>query len=80
MCVKIKLYSKRKFLKLVLKMEHLKTNIEGASPVAKWLKFCMFNFGDPGSWVWILRVDLLHSSAMLWRHPTYKVEEDWHRC
>ena len=18
--------------------------------------------------------------AMLWQHPTYKVEEDWHRC
>ena len=24
--------------------------------------------------------DLLHSSAMLWRRPTYKIEEDWHRC
>ena len=18
--------------------------------------------------------------AMLWQHPTYKIEEDWHRC
>ena len=24
----------------------------------------------------------LHTAhqAMLWRHPTYKIEEDWHRC
>ena len=24
----------------------------------------------------------LHSAqeAMLWQHPTYKIEEDWHRC
>ena len=31
--------------------------------------------------VWILGADL-HTAhqAMLWRHPTYKVEEDWHRC
>ena len=48
----------------------------GAGPMAQWLKFC---FGDPGSWVRILGADLLHLSAMLWRHLTYKIEEDWQR-
>ena len=32
-----------------------------------------FAGSDPG-------VDLLHSSATLWRHPTNKTEEDWHGC
>ena len=43
-------------------------------PVAKCLKFPVLCFGSPGSWVQILGADLLHSSAMLWRHPIYKVE------
>lgn len=33
----------------------------------------------PRSCVWIPGVALLHSSAVLWRHPTYEVEEHWHR-
>ena len=54
----------------------------GASPKADWLKFCALplHFSSPGSQVWILGVDLLHSPAMPWRHPTCKVEEDWCRC
>ena len=34
-----------------------------------------------GSWVQIPGVDL-HAAhqAMLWWRPTYKIEEDWHRC
>ena len=34
-----------------------------------------------GAQIWILGVDL-HSAhqAVLWWHPTYKIEEDWHRC
>ena len=49
--------------------------------MAEWLKFRALGFGDPGSWVWILGMDLLHSSAMLWWRPTYnKIKEDWHRC
>ena len=34
-----------------------------------------------GSQVWIPGVDL-HAAhpAMLWQHPTYNIEEDWHRC
>ena len=34
-----------------------------------------------GSQVWILGADL-HTAweAMLWQHPTYKVEEDGHSC
>ena len=36
---------------------------------------------QPGvSGVHIPDVDLLHSSARLWQHPTHKVEEDWQRC
>ena len=38
----------------------------------------MLCFGGPGSQVWILGVDLHHSPSMLCRHPTYKIEEDWH--
>ena len=48
--------------------------------MAEGLKFCVLCFSglgftgsDPG-------VDLLHSSAILWRHLRYIVEEDWHRC
>ena len=57
----------------------IKKVIRGAGPVAKWLKFHVLCFGNPGSQVQISGVDLLHSSATLWRHPTYKIEEDWHR-
>ena len=34
-----------------------------------------------GLHVWILDMDLntIHQ-AMLWRCPTYKIEEDWHIC
>ena len=52
----------------------------GTSLVDKLLMFCALCFGSLDSRVWIPGVDLLHSSAMLWRHPTYKIEENWHRC
>ena len=29
-----------------------------------------------GSWVWTH----IAYQAMLWQHPTYKIEEDWPRC
>ena len=48
--------------------------------MAKWLKFRMLRFGGLGLWVWILGADLLYRSATLWRHPTYKLAEDWHGC
>ena len=52
----------------------------GARPVAEWLSSCsvLVAWGSP---VHILGVDL-HTAhqAMLWQHPTYKTEEDWHRC
>ena len=51
-----------------------------AGPVAEWLKFCMLCFSGLGLWVRIPGMELLHSSAMLWQHPTYKIEEDWHMC
>ena len=54
--------------------------ITGAGSTAEWLKFCAFHFGGPGSWVLILGTDMLHLLAMLWRHPTCKIEKNWHRC
>ena len=47
--------------------------------MAWWLKLCMLRFSSLALLAWILGADLLHSSAMLWRHPTYKVEKNWHR-
>ena len=33
------------------------------------------------AWVWFPGMDLHHwSVAKLWWQPTYKIEEDWHRC
>ena len=48
--------------------------------VAKWLKFYTLCLSGPGLEVRILGEDLLHSSAVLWGPPTYKEEEDGHRC
>ena len=48
--------------------------------MTEWLKFRTLQFvGGLGLQVQIPGVDLLHSSAMLWRRPTHKEEEDWHR-
>ena len=44
------------------------------------VKFSTFQFGGPGSWVRIPGTDIHHLSVTLWWWPTYKVEEDWHRC
>ena len=38
--------------------------------------FRVLCFSGLGSQARIPGADLLHSSAMLWRHPTYKIEED----
>ena len=40
--------------------------------MAEWFKFRVLHFGGLDSWVWILGVDLIHTSAMLWQPPTYK--------
>ena len=56
----------------------LKEKQVGVGPTAEWLNFHMLCFGGQGLWVWILDTDLVHSSVMLWWHPIYKVEEDWH--
>ena len=51
----------------------------GASSVAQWLKFCALL-----QWPGFMHLGLGHGptppSAMLWWHPTYKVEGDWQRC
>ena len=52
----------------------------GAGHKAEWLNFCLLHSGSLGLQVQILSAGIFHSSAMLWRHLTYKVENDWHRC
>ena len=44
------------------------------------VKFGVLCFSGLGLWVWIPSADLhtMHQ-AMLWQHPTYKIEEDWQR-
>ena len=49
----------------------VKKTDHGASPVAEGLELSMLCLGGPGSQVWILGADLLHS-AMLWRHPAQR--------
>ena len=48
--------------------------------MAEWLKFHVLCLGGPGSRVWIPGMDMFLSSAMLGRHPTDSVEEDWHKA
>ena len=45
------------------------------------LKFMRSASAHCGLWVQIPGMDL-HSAhqAMLWQHPTHKIQEDWHRC
>ena len=40
------------------------------------VKFDVLHLGGLGSRVLILGKDLYHSSAILWQHVTYKIEED----
>lgn len=54
---------------------------EGAGPVVSWLslhtQLQQSGVSRFGSWV-----QNLHTTPQvtLWRHPTYKIGEDWHRC
>ena len=66
----------RKYDKQVL--PSLRRTRLGLSP---WLSgYIQHSASRSGSWVRIPGMDLHHWSAMLWRHPIYKTEEDWHRC
>ena len=49
-------------------------------PSGAVVKFTCSALAAWGLWVWILGADL-HTGhqAMLWRHPTYKIEEGGHR-
>ena len=53
----------------------------GNQPSGIVIKFAHSALVAQGSWVQILGVEL-HTThqAMLWQHPTYKIEEDWHKC
>ena len=55
-------------------------DILGGWPHGTVARFGMLHFSSPGSWVQITGMDLHYSLAMLLQGPTYKVEEDWHRC
>ena len=49
-----------------------------AQPHGLVLQFGVLHVGGPGL---VLGTDLYYSvAAMLWQQPTYKLEEDWHRC
>ena len=53
----------------------------GGQPDGVVVKFAHSALAAWGLQVWILGADLCTShQAMLWRHPTHKIEEDWHRC
>ena len=52
----------------------------GGQPRGVVVKFSALCFGGLGSQVQVLGMGLRHLSAMLCQRPTYKVEEDWHRC
>ena len=45
------------------------------------VKFVQSALAARGSQAKIPGMDL-HTAhqAMLWQHPTYKIEDDWHRC
>lgn len=45
------------------------------------VKFACSTLVAQGLQIWIPSMDL-HTAhqAMLWRHPTYKIEEDCHKC
>ena len=53
----------------------------GGWPGGIMVKFAHSTSAAQDSGVWISGVDL-HTAhqAMLWQHPTYKIEEDGHRC
>ena len=55
--------------------------IFGGWPCGVMVKFVPSASSASGLRVWIPGTDL-HTThqAMLWWRPTYKIEEDWHRC
>ena len=70
--------NKSKIRNMCYTYERQKTSLRG-QPHGVVVGFGRLCFGSPGLWVQIPGTDLCHS-AMLWWQPTYKVEEDWHRC
>ena len=54
---------------------------QGGQPSGVVVESVCFASAAWGLWVRILGTDLhkVHQ-AMLWRHPTYRVEKDWHGC
>ena len=59
----------------------VKTHLVGGQPGGAAVRFAHSSSAAWGSPVQIPGVDLCTAyQAMLWQHPTYKVEEDGHRC
>ena len=52
----------------------------GGCPCGRVVKDLRILLQWPGFMGSDLGTDLFHLSSMSWRHPTYKIEEDWHRC
>ena len=65
------------------KKEHKNTlkSTMGGWPSSVVVRFVCSTLAAQGSCVQILGMDL-HTvcQAMLWEHPTYKIEGNWHRC
>ena len=69
----------RRLKTTVTKTNILKDEFRG-QPCGLVVKFSALHLGGLGLWVWILGMDLHHWLDTLWQQPTYKVEDDWHKC
>ena len=67
--------------KIFLERNEVVENIFGGWPCGIVVKFSALCFGGLGLWVCFPGIGLHHlSAAVLWQHPIYKIQEDWHRC
>ena len=67
------------FTMMAWKITHLKVHNRGW-PSGVVVKFACSTLAAWGSWVQIPGMDLdTAHQAMKWWHPTYKIQEDWHR-
>ena len=66
----------------VFKHRIIKAGERGSCPGGIVVKFACSASAAWGLQVRVLGTNLHTSThqATLWQHPTYKIEEDWHRC
>ena len=65
---------------LIYSKQGIKKQNQGGQPYSIVVEFSTLCFHAPDSQVWFPGTDLHHLSAMPRQQPTYKIEEDWHRC